>query len=54
MHGGTARGPITKAGKRRSRLASLKHGGHTKEAQSIHREAMHLIRCSKECLKKFD
>ena len=51
MHGGTARGPKTKAGKERSRRAALRHGGHTREAKAFHRETMRLIRISKECLK---
>lgn len=54
IHGGTASGPKTKAGKERSRQAALRHGGHTKEAKAIHRESMNLIRLSKEYLNGFD
>ena len=50
MHGGTAKGPRTKQGKERARLAALKHGGCTKEARALHREAMDLIRQSKNVL----
>jgi hypothetical protein len=53
MHGGTAKGPITKAGKKRSRQATLKHGRHTKQAKAQHREVMDLIRHSKNLLKNF-
>ncbi len=34
MHGGTSKGPKTKAGREHSRLAVLKHGGCTKEAKA--------------------
>ncbi|MGE0631262.1 MAG: HGGxSTG domain-containing protein [Parachlamydiales bacterium] len=51
MHGGTSRGPKTKAGKERSRLAALKHGGHTKKAKAQHSETMMLIRRSKDLLQ---
>jgi len=47
MHGGTSKGPKTKAGKKRSHQAALRHGGCTKEALALHREAMTLIRKSK-------
>jgi hypothetical protein len=50
MHGGTSNGPKTKIGKERSRQAALRHGGCTKEALSIHKEAMTLIRKSKNLL----
>ena len=53
MHGGASRGPKSKAGRERSRLALLKHGGHTKEAKAMHREAMALIRQSKDLLRSF-
>ncbi len=53
MHGGTTRGPKTKVGKERSRLAVLKHGGHTKKAKASHREAMCLIRQCKDFLRAF-
>ena len=51
MHGGTARGPRTKEGKERSRLAAFRHGGCTKEAKALHKEAMDLIRQSKNLLQ---
>lgn len=50
MHGGTARGPKTQAGKDRARQAALRHGGHTKQAKARHREAMALIRQCKDIL----
>ena len=53
MHGGTAKGPITKAGKKRSRQAALKHGGHTKQAKAQHREVMALVKKSKQLIKNF-
>jgi len=53
MHGGASKGPKTKDGRERSRLAILKHGSHTKEAKAIHREAMALIRQSKDLLRSF-
>lgn len=51
MHGGTAKGPITKAGKEHSRQAALRHGGHTKQAKAQHREVMATIRQSKNFLQ---
>lgn len=51
MHGGTAKGPRTKNGKKRSRLAVLKHGGFTKKAKAEYQEAMELIRQSKDFLR---
>jgi hypothetical protein len=54
MHGGTSKGPKTKAGKERSRLAVLRHGNHTKEAQALHQEGMTLIRQSKDFLRGFE
>lgn len=54
MHGGTAKGPITKAGKERSRQAALRHGGHTQQAKTQHREVMALIRHSKNLLKNVE
>jgi len=54
MHGGTTKGPITKAGKERSRQAALRHGGHTKQAKDHHREMMAIIRQSKNFLQSLD
>lgn len=51
MHGGKGRGPKTKAGKERSRLAVLKQGRYTKKAQDQHREAMEYIRECKEIIR---
>lgn len=42
--------PAYKSGKKRSRQAVLRHGGHTKEARVLHREAMALIRKTKNLL----
>jgi len=42
-----------KRGKERSRRAVLRHGGHTKKAKILHREAMTLIRQSKNFLQLF-
>jgi hypothetical protein len=53
MHGGLSTGAKTKAGKERSRRAVLRHGGHTKDAKTLHREAMALIRQSKNFLQSF-
>jgi hypothetical protein len=33
MHGGNSKGPKTKLGRERSRLAALKHGAFTKECR---------------------
>lgn len=52
MHGGTSSGPKTKVGKERSRLAALRHGGHTKKIRTLHRESMALIRQSKDLLQQ--
>lgn len=54
MHGGKSRGPRTKKGKARSSQAALRHGGYTKEALKLHREAMDLIRKSKGFLQSFN
>lgn len=54
MHGGTSMGPTSEAGKKRSRLAALKHGNYTKEAVESEREARELIRLSKDRLFLFD
>jgi len=54
MHGGLSTGPKTKAGKERSRLASLRDGSHTKDAKAMRREAMILIRQSKDLLSFFE
>lgn len=51
MHGGTSRGPKTKAGKECSRQAALRHGKYTKEAIEEYREIMILIRKSKDVLR---
>ncbi len=51
MHGGTSKGPKTKEGKERSRVAALRHGGCTREAQFIRKEVLTLIRQSKDLLK---
>jgi len=53
MHGGTSKGPVSKAGKENSRQAALRHGGCTKEARALHKEAMCLIRQSKNLLESF-
>ena len=54
MHGGTSHGPKTEEGKERSRQAAFRHGGQTKEAREMHREAMALIRQSKDLMRSFD
>ena len=51
MHGGTANGPKTTQGQELSRQAAFKHGGCTKEALAFHKEAMTLIRESKNLLR---
>lgn len=51
MHGGTSKGPITKAEKARSRQAALRHGGHTKQAKAQHKEVMAIIRQNKNFLQ---
>jgi hypothetical protein len=51
IHGGTARGPKTKIGKERSCQAALRHGGCTKKAKALYKEAMALIRASKDFLQ---
>ena len=51
MHGGTSKGPNTKAGKERSRQAALRHGGCTKEALLLRKESIALIRKSKDTLQ---
>jgi hypothetical protein len=53
MHGGTSRGPRSKAGKEHSRLAVFKHGNYTKEAIIEEREVRELIRLSKDMLRAF-
>lgn len=53
MHGGLCRGPQTQAGKKRSRLAALRHGGYTKETQAQYRKMRDLIRQSKNMLDSF-
>lgn len=52
MHGGTSKGPITKAGKERSRKAAIRHGAYTKQMKTYHREVTTLIRRSKDLLEK--
>lgn len=51
MHGGTSKGPKTKVGKKRSRQAAFRHGGFTKQAIDLHKEAMALICKSKDILQ---
>ena len=50
MHGGCSKGPITCVGKEKTRQAALKHGGYTKKAIAEHKEAMRLIKMSKDIL----
>jgi hypothetical protein len=50
MHGGTSCGPKTKEGRENSRLAALRHGKYTQKTRALHREAMALIRQSKNLL----
>jgi len=50
MHGGVSTGPRTKVGKIRARQAAFRHGAYTIEARAQHREAMALIRKSKDFL----
>ena len=52
MHGGKSRGPTTKEGKNRSRLAAIYHGRYTKESLKLHKESMALIRRSKNLLER--
>lgn len=54
MHGGTSIGPITKTGKKKSRLAALKHGNCTKKAIKSDQECRELIRLSKDRLHLFE
>lgn len=51
MHGGTSHGPKTNLGRLGSRLAALRHGAYTHQALVIHRQAMILIRQSKNFLR---
>lgn len=51
MHRGKSTGPRTKAGKEHSRMARLKHGAYSKAAQKEYRQAMALIRVSKNFLE---
>jgi hypothetical protein len=50
LHGGKSKGPKTKKGKERSRLAAMKHGGYTKKALAEDQEARNLIRLSRDTL----
>ena len=50
MHGGKSQGPLTKKGKESSRKAAFRHGANTKESLAQHKEAMDLIRQSKNLL----
>lgn len=50
MHGGTSKGPRTKQGKERSRIAALRHGAYTKKAQAMYQEARALIRESRDLM----
>ena len=52
MHGGRSKGPTTRAGKEKTRQAALKHGGCTKKAIAEHKEAMRLIKMSKDILSQ--
>ncbi|MCP5492115.1 MAG: hypothetical protein H7A40_03630 [Chlamydiales bacterium] len=52
LHGGKGNGPLTKKGKERARKAAFRHGAYTKEAKQLHRDAMDLIRKSKDLIKK--
>ena len=54
MHGGTSLGPKTKEGKEKARLAAYRHGRQTKQVRQSHKEAMELIRQSKDLLKFID
>jgi len=51
MHGGKSTGPRTKVGKEHSRMARLKHGEYSKVAKDEYRQAMALIRISKNFLE---
>ena len=51
MHGGKSTGPRTKVGKERSRMARLKHGEYSQVAKDEYRQAMALIRISKNFLE---
>lgn len=53
MHGGTAKGPKTKVGKAHSQRAAYRHGGYTKGAKALHKEAMALIRASKNIIQVY-
>jgi hypothetical protein len=53
MHGGASGGPKTKEGRENSRLAALRHGKYTQKTRALHREAMALIRLSKELIANF-
>ncbi len=52
MHGGRSKGPITQAGREKSRQAVLKHGGCTKKVIAEHKEAMQLIKMNKNILRR--
>jgi hypothetical protein len=52
MHGGKSKGPRTKNGRERVRLASLKHGEYAKEAIAEQKEIRELIRRSQELLDR--
>lgn len=53
MHGGKAKGPLTKKGKERARKAAFLHGACTKEARQFHKDSMALIRKSKDLIRNF-
>lgn len=46
MHGGTSRGPMTREGRERSRMAGMKHGQYTKEAMAEYAMAVGLLKGS--------
>ena len=54
MHGGTAKGPKSKEGKEKSRLAALKHGNCTQKAIAEDKKLRKLIRLSKNRLQQFE
>lgn len=51
FHGGKSKGAKTREGKERSKNAALRHGGFTKESKAMRKNAMDLIRKSKDILK---
>jgi hypothetical protein len=53
MHRGKSKGAISAIGKEKSRKAALRHGVYTKEFLLLHKEAMSLIRKSKNLIAYF-